>query len=487
MVAAIVMNRDYSLTGPGTDSARASGLVDAEWYRPPIDPARLRVLTDRTNRRAAIDTTIWLALLVGTGTVGWFALGTWWAVPAFAAYGALHGGSSDARWHEMGHGTAFRTRWLNDAVYVLASFMIVRGPTLWRWSHTRHHTDTIVVGRDPEIAAVRPSSRLRLIGLFLGYPNVTSLFVRTVKHAFGRLDADARDFVPQAEWPRVIREARAFVAVWLVVLAAAVATRSVVPVLYVGLPSIYGVWLMVFFGLTQHAGLREDVLDHRLNTRTVRMNPIFRFLYLNMNYHVEHHLFPTVPYRALPALHREVAPHLAPPVRNTAAAYRELLGAMRRQSRDPRWEIPDRPVPAADVGDRVRIDVGVEMWRPSGAGAVESDGHDVDLGPAADLAVGAMRRVDFGGATYVLCNAADDGYRLTDGLCTHGRTHLADGLLIGTELECPKHNGRFDVCTGVATRRPATVAIGVYPVSVVDGRLRADLTTDHLEGSTATP
>jgi fatty acid desaturase len=37
-----------------------------------------------------------------------------------------------------------------------ASFMIMRNPTIWRWSHTRHRTDTIIVGRDPEIVAMRP-------------------------------------------------------------------------------------------------------------------------------------------------------------------------------------------------------------------------------------------------------------------------------------------------------------------------------------------
>ena len=58
-----------------------------------------------------------------------------------------------------------------------------------------------------------------------------------------------------------------------------------------------GPWLFMFFAITQHAGLKEDVLDHRLNTRTVYINPVFRFLYLNMNYHLEHHLFPPVPCR----------------------------------------------------------------------------------------------------------------------------------------------------------------------------------------------
>ena len=67
---------------------------------------------------------------------------------------------------------------------------------------------------------------------------------------------------------------------------------------------MYGAWLHVLTGLTQHAGLAEDVLDHRLNSRTVYMNPVFRFIYWNMNYHVEHHMFPMVPYHALPATAR---------------------------------------------------------------------------------------------------------------------------------------------------------------------------------------
>ena len=52
----------------------------------------------------------------------------------------------------------------------------------------------------------------------------------------------------------------------------------------------------VMTGLTQHIGLAEDVLDHRLNCRTVYINPFSRFVYWNMNYHVEHHMFPMVPY-----------------------------------------------------------------------------------------------------------------------------------------------------------------------------------------------
>jgi fatty acid desaturase len=103
----------------------------------------------------------------------------------------------------------------------------------------------------------------------------------------------------------------------------------------VGLPSLYGRWLLVMFGTTQHAGLAEDVLDHRLNTRTVLMGPVLRFLYLNMNYHLEHHMYPAVPYHALPRLHDLLAADLPEPYPNMRAAYRDIIPALRRQHAEP--------------------------------------------------------------------------------------------------------------------------------------------------------
>ena len=52
--------------------------------------------------------------------------------------------------------------------------MIMRDPTAWRWSHTRHHTDTLIVGRDPEIAAMRPARLARSAGNFFGLVDVPS-------------------------------------------------------------------------------------------------------------------------------------------------------------------------------------------------------------------------------------------------------------------------------------------------------------------------
>ncbi len=56
-------------------------------------------------------------------------------------------------------------------------------------------------------------------------------------------------------------------------------------------------------------------------------------------------------------------------------------------------------------------------------------------------------------------------------MCTHGNTHLADGMVAGTVVECSKHNGRFDVITGEPRRLPACIALRTYVVRENDGRV----------------
>jgi Na+-transporting NADH:ubiquinone oxidoreductase subunit F len=63
---------------------------------------------------------------------------------------------------------------MNNALYEIASFMVMRESTVWRWSHTRHHSDTIIVGRDPEIQIPRPPDIFgHVLSLFAvgGVPN----------------------------------------------------------------------------------------------------------------------------------------------------------------------------------------------------------------------------------------------------------------------------------------------------------------------------
>ncbi len=333
------MTLDYSLTGPERDRSIERGLAGADWYRSPIDRDELLVLMKRRNSPATVHTLLWLAL---TALGGWWLVATWfswWTLPAAVVYGTLYGSASDARWHECGHRTAFRSRWANDAIYHLASFMDVREPISWRWSHHRHHADTIVVGRDPEIAYPRPVRFWRIAADLLGLLSARAEFIKYVANVRGRLTPAEVDYVPPREASRAIFWGRVHVAIWSTVIVWSIITTSLLPLMLIGLPSLYGRWLLVVFGTTQHAGLAENVLDHRLNTRTVYMNPILRFLYLNMNYHLEHHMYPAVPYHNLPRLHHLLRHDLPTPYRGIVHAYRDIVPALWRQRTDVEYDI----------------------------------------------------------------------------------------------------------------------------------------------------
>ena len=251
----------------------------------------------------------------------------------------LYGSTSDSRWHEAGHGTAFKSRWLDQGLYQLASFMIMRDPTTWRWSHTRHHTDTLILGRDPEIAVMRPARLAKLLVNVVGLTDVPMASGLMFRHAAGRLTADEADYVPASERHKVYRTARIDLAIYAATIGLAIGFRSWLPVLLIGGPRLYGALLLYFYSSTQHAGLGENVLDYRLNTRTVKMCRINRFLYWNMNYHVEHHMFPMVPYYRLPELHEEVKGDLAPAYPSIWAAYQEIIPAVLRQLRDQEYYV----------------------------------------------------------------------------------------------------------------------------------------------------
>ena len=329
------MERSYSLTGPEAPKAVTRGLSNADWYRTPIERKRLKQLMQRSDMPALRDTALWLGLLAATGAAGIALWGGWWAVPTFLIYGVLYASAADSRWHECGHGTAFRTRWMNDVVYQIASFMMMRNPVVWRWSHARHHTDTIIVGRDPEITGMRPP-QLIVIGLnFFGLVSGPQSFAALTRNALGRLSPDEADFTPESRRPKAYRAARIHMAIYGATLALCLATGSILPAMLIGLPRLYGIWLLLVMGLPQHLGLAEDVLDHRLNSRTVRMNRALRFLYSNMNYHMEHHMYPMVPYHRLPELHDAVKHDCPAPSPSLWHAWREIIPCLLRQVREP--------------------------------------------------------------------------------------------------------------------------------------------------------
>jgi len=80
-------------------------------------------------------------------------------------------------------------------------------------------------------------------------------------------------------------------------------------------------------------------------------------------------------------------------------------------------------------------------------------------------------RFDHEGRTFAIYRSPDDTFHATDGLCTHEKIHLADGLVMDDIIECPKHNGRFNYKTGDARGAPVCINLRTYPVKVEGGRV----------------
>ncbi len=452
---------DYSLTGENSKKAIESGLAEADWYQSPVPRDEMRKLLIRKDGPAVRDTLLLISILVSTAIATILLWGTWWAVIPYLIYAVFYGTSSDSRWHECGHGTAFKTDWMNNVVYETASFMVMRESVVWRWSHTRHHSDTIIVGRDPEIQVPRPPDIKGLVFSFINFAGYKTYYPGLVRHATGKVTNTEKTFIPKSEFSKIYRNARIVVTIYALIIVSAIVLQSWIPIFLFILPQFFGTWLMIIHNTTQHAGLAENVLDHRLNCRTVYMNPVSRFIYWNMNYHVEHHMFPLVPYHALPKLHELVKDDCPPAYPSIYSAWSEILPTLLRQVKDPAFHIRRKlPEPKKNAGQIiVRSDV-----------PPDPDGW-VKACSSSNLGKEDVIRFDHTKKTFALYRDDKGKFYTTDGICTHGNTHLSEGLVKGKIIECPKHNGRFNLSDGSPARAPICRGLATYPVEERDGHI----------------
>ena len=308
------------------------------WFTCEIDRKALKALMRRDDATGLACFGLWLGCLVAAGVMAYFSLGTYWAIPAFMLYGVLYCFAEPIA-HECSHGTPFRSRWLNETVYFFVGLLMFKERTYHRWHHARHHTHTIFTGQDPEIQLPRPTSFRVILGELTGVRQARGFLTALFRNAAGALAEDTKAWVPESEHRKLVTGARIYLAIYGTIIALAVAFQAWAVFLFVFLPRLYGTWLKTALTFTQHAGLEDNVKDHRRNTRTVYMNPVFSFVYWNMNYHLEHHLFPTVPFHALPRLHEAIKDQCPEPYEGVLPAFREMLDTFRRQQTDPEYVV----------------------------------------------------------------------------------------------------------------------------------------------------
>lgn len=99
----------------------------------------------------------------------------------------------------------------------------------------------------------------------------------------------------------------------------------------------------------------------------------------------------------------------------------------------------------------------------------------IDACAAGDIEEEDVIRFDHGTRTFIIVRDHEDNYYCIDGLCTHEEIHLADGLVVETTIECPKHASVFDVSTGEVESPPACENLCTYRTRVEDGRVLVEI------------
>ena len=99
-----------------------------------------------------------------------------------------------------------------------------------------------------------------------------------------------------------------------------------------------------------------------------------------------------------------------------------------------------------------------------------SDNNWILVGTTDNVEVEDIIRFDHNDKTFCVYKL-EDGFYATDGICTHEAVHLEDGLVMDNEVECPMHQGVFDIKTGEAVSPPACDDLKTYPVKVEDNNI----------------
>ncbi len=266
----------------------------------------------RSDRPGLIWLGQWIVLLLVTGYLSYLLEGSAWFIPMMIIYGSAIAVPAYALSHECAHGTAFRSRWINETLFWFSSLIYYEEPYYRRYAHARHHTYTWINGLDAQMPFETPMTfkgwLLEITGI--GY----FIFITRVMYAnaLGRFSDQLREFTPASELPKLQWGAWIFLLVYLAIALAIILGADSL-FWYLVLPRVLGNPVLFLYTIIQHVDMEEDQLDLRRSTRSFRTNAFSRFLYMNMNYHVEHHMYPTVPFHALPVLGEAVKDQLPDP------------------------------------------------------------------------------------------------------------------------------------------------------------------------------
>lgn len=258
-------------------------------------PADLRDrITAKSNGPGLRHLALHLGAILSVGGLIGFGVPFWWALVPVQGVLLVFLFTLE---HEATHRTPFASPRLNDEVGRVAGFLLLLPFEWFRYFHLAHHRWTNIEGKDPELLGEKPGTLKAWVWHVSGLPYWMSQARLLVALVLGRAE---QGFLPDSAKARVVWEARAMAVGYLVIAAN--------PVLW---PVLWWVWILpVLLGqpflrlylLAEH-GDCPRVANMFANTRTTYTNRIVRFLAWNMPYHVEHHVWPAVPFHHLPEVH----------------------------------------------------------------------------------------------------------------------------------------------------------------------------------------
>ena len=337
------------------NAGKFSKTAKINWYRCKVDPQVMSKLMQCSDFHGLRQVLGILGLWCVTGTVAYAVFynvhrSNWmWTVPlllvalfAHGTVGTFLGGTSC---HEMSHKTPFKTKSINEFFLRVFAFLSWWDQVWFRPSHIRHHQVTVYHDYDGEVVLPQKLSLKDWqfwLGLFGWNPVQTWKTLRTYYgHATGRLSTEWYKFVLPEDNEKLRREHRnwaRFALIGHAVLAAIfIATGHWFLIVIVNLGTLYCNWLGFLTGTPQHFGLSPDVPDHRLCCRTFTCSWLTGFLYWNMQYHVEHHMYPAVPFFNLPKLRKVIEHDMPPAPHGLWATWKGMLEIHRRQQTEPTY------------------------------------------------------------------------------------------------------------------------------------------------------
>jgi len=347
---------DPATLGPETESLAdyTTGIrkgVSISWYRSPLPPGAMKMLHTKSDWKGGIQTVGWLGIWACTATLALYSFGHWpWWVTVLAvfAHGTVGSFCINAV-HELGHGTVFKTKWLNVFFCHICAFIGCINHEMFQTSHTRHHRYTLHPPDDLEV--VLPT-RLMIKNFFKdGFVTYAGFWWNLKTHiriARGKFQGEWENTlypegqpelrVAQIRWARCILAGHAAIFIISMIMG-----WWLVPVV-ISFSAFYGGALQFLCNNTQHIGLQDKVGDFRLCCRTFTLNRFAQFLYWDMNFHIEHHMFAAVPCYNLKKLHEIIKNDLPPSPHGLYATWKEIAAIQAKQDIDPSYQYA-APIP----------------------------------------------------------------------------------------------------------------------------------------------